>query len=125
MNVRLMSRDPTTAPTGTTHLDDSSRALMHRSSRFGDPTWSQENAAMSNTTFIPATPTLPTVRRASIGLVVAASLLAFAVRASAQSTSAPPVTLRPVVGALMGTGDQHDALKSAVLVGGQASYAFQ
>jgi hypothetical protein len=62
-------------------------------------------------------------RRASIGLVVATSLLVFAIRANAQ-TSTPPVTLRPVVGALMGTGDQHDALKSAVLVGGQASYAF-
>ena len=78
---------------------------------------------MSTTAFTSA-PTLPTVRRASIGLVVAAALLAFAVRASAQSSPTPPVTLRPVVGALMGTGDQHDALKSAVLVGGQASYAF-
>ena len=63
-------------------------------------------------------------RRASIGLVVATSVLVFAIRANAQTSSTPPVTLRPVVGALMGTGDQHDALKSAVLVGGQASYAF-
>jgi hypothetical protein len=79
----------------------------------------------TTTTTLPSTiHTPPVVRRASIGLVVAASLLAFAVRANAQSASNPPITLRPVVGALIGTGDQHDALKSAVLVGGQASYVF-
>ena len=79
---------------------------------------------MSTTTLTSTIHTPPAVRRASIGLVVVASLLAFAVRANAQRTATPPVTLRPVVGALMGTGDQHDALKSAVLVGGQATYAF-
>ena len=63
-------------------------------------------------------------RRASVALVVTVSLAAFAVRANAQRTATPPVTLRPVVGALIGTGDQGDALKTAVLVGGQASYAF-
>jgi hypothetical protein len=63
-------------------------------------------------------------RRASFGLVVAAALTAFAIRSAGAQTPLPPITIRPVVGALMGTGDQHDALKSAVLVGGQASYAF-
>ena len=62
--------------------------------------------------------------RTKLGLVIAASLLAFAARVNAQQSSTPPVSVRPVVGALLGTGDQHDALKSAVLVGGQASYAF-
>jgi hypothetical protein len=79
---------------------------------------------MSTTALTSTIHTPPAVRRASIGLVVVTSLLAFAVRANAQRTATPPVTLRPVVGALMGTGDQHDALKSAVLVGGQATYAF-
>lgn len=77
-----------------------------------------------STTALTLTQTPVAFRRASIGLVIATSLTVFAIRAGAQSPSTPPVTLRPVVGALMGTGDQHDALKSAVLVGGQASYAF-
>lgn len=64
------------------------------------------------------------LRGASFGLVVAAALAAFTVRSAGAQVSSPPVIVRPVVGALMGTGDQHDALKSAVLVGAQASYAF-
>jgi hypothetical protein len=64
------------------------------------------------------------LRRASIGLAAAAFLLVSTAPAGAQRAVNAPITLRPVVGALMGTGDQHDALKSAVLVGGQASYIF-
>ena len=64
------------------------------------------------------------VLRAGLGLAVVASLLAFAIRLEAQQTNSPTFRVRPVVGALVGTGDQADALKSAVLVGGQASYAF-
>jgi hypothetical protein len=61
--------------------------------------------------------------RLGIGLAVIASLLAFAVRVQAQQAT-PTITLRPTVGALVATGDQHDALKNGTLVGGQASYAF-
>ena len=71
------------------------------------------------------TESFPTrVVRLGIGLTVIASLPAFAVRVQAQQVSTPTITLRPTVAALVGTGDQHDALKSAALVGGQASYAF-
>ena len=71
-----------------------------------------------------AQPGIPSTRlvRFGIALTVIASLLAFAVRVQAQQVNASSVTLRPIVGALVGTGAQHDALKSAVLVGGQASY---
>jgi hypothetical protein len=61
--------------------------------------------------------------RCGVALTLLASLLAFAARVHAQQVSTPSVSLRPIVGALVGTGAQHDALKSAVLVGGQASYA--
>lgn len=69
---------------------------------------------------------LPSARvlRAGLGLAIVASLSAFAIRLQAQRTNLPAIDLRPVVGAIVGTGDQGDALKSAVLVGGQASYAF-
>jgi len=66
----------------------------------------------------------PRVLRAGLGLAVVTSLLAFAVRVQAQQNKLPAIDVRPVVGAIVGTGDQADALKSAVLVGGQASYAF-
>ena len=66
----------------------------------------------------------PRVLRAGLGLAVVTSLFAFAIRVQAQQSSVPPIDVRPVVGAIVGTGDQADALKSAVLVGGQASYAF-
>ena len=69
---------------------------------------------------------LPSARvlRAGLGLAVAVSLSAFAIRLQAQQSNLPAIGIRPVVGAIVGTGDQGDALKSAVLVGGQASYAF-
>jgi hypothetical protein len=63
------------------------------------------------------------VLRAGLGLAVVASLLAFAGKVGAQQ-AAPPISIRPVIGAIVGTGDQGDALKNAVLVGGQASYVF-
>ena len=66
----------------------------------------------------------PRVLRAGLGLAVVASLSAFAVRLQGQQGTLPAIDVRPVVGAIVGTGDQGDALKSAVLVGGQASYAF-
>jgi hypothetical protein len=95
------------------------------------PTWPQESTAMTRitTTSVELTSPVPSTRvlRAGLGLAVVASLLSFAVRAQAQQAQQSnrlPISLRPVVGALIGTGDQHDALKSAVLVGGQASYAF-
>ena len=61
--------------------------------------------------------------RLGIWLAVIASLLAFAVRAQAQGASPSPITLRPILGALVGTGSQREALKNALLVGGQATYA--
>lgn len=73
---------------------------------------------------VPAQLPSPRVLRVGLGLAVVASLSAFAVRLQAQQGSLPAIDVRPVVGAIVGTGDQGDALKSAVLVGGQASYAF-
>ena len=80
----------------------------------------------NTTNTVEQTSPVPSTRvlRVGLGLAVVASLLSFAVRAQAQQANSSPISLRPVVGALVGTGDQHDALKSAVLVGGQASYAF-
>jgi hypothetical protein len=60
--------------------------------------------------------------RVGIALTLVAALLAFAVRAQAQRSIAPAITLRPLVGALVGTGAQRQMLQSAVLVGAQASY---
>jgi hypothetical protein len=45
------------------------------------------------------------VLRAGLGLAVAASLLAFAGKLSAQQAT-PPISIRPVIGAIVGTGDQ-------------------
>lgn len=71
---------------------------------------------------VPAQLPSPRVLRTGLGLAIIASLSAFAVRLQAQS-KLPAIDVRPVVGGIVGTGDQGDALKSAVLVGGQASYA--
>jgi hypothetical protein len=60
--------------------------------------------------------------RLGVGLAVLASILAFAVRAQAQQAGPSPITLRPIVGALVGTGAQREALKNALLVGAQATY---
>jgi len=65
----------------------------------------------------------PANLRIGMALAIATALTAFAVRVQAQQgTSAFDV--RPVAGALFTTGDEHDLLKNAVLVGAQASYAF-
>jgi hypothetical protein len=61
--------------------------------------------------------------RIGIALMVITALLAFAARAQAQATNASVVSIRPVVGALVPVGYQRDAMKSGVLVGGQAAYA--
>ena len=65
----------------------------------------------------------PRVLRTGLGLAIIAALSAFAVRLQAQQSRLPAIDVRPVVGGIVGTGDQGDAIKSAVLVGGQASYA--
>lgn len=65
----------------------------------------------------------PSILRAGLALAVAASLAAFAMRAQAQAPSQSAFQVRPLVGALVATGDQHDVLKNAVLVGAQGSYA--
>jgi len=64
----------------------------------------------------------PTTLRYSVVLVAITALTAFALRAGAQSPVPPSFSVRPVVGALVATGDERDVLKNAVLVGGQASY---
>jgi hypothetical protein len=58
-----------------------------------------------------------------IALVVIVALVAFAIRAYAQP-SVPAVSMRPVVGALVAVGSQHEAMTNAVIVGGQASWLF-
>jgi hypothetical protein len=64
--------------------------------------------------------------RFGLGLMVVASLLAFAVRVHAQTNTpagTSAITVRPMVGALVATGGQHEVIENAVLIGGQASYA--
>jgi hypothetical protein len=64
----------------------------------------------------------PATLRAGFTLAVVAAAAAFAVRAQAQSPSQNAFQLRPLVGALIPTGDERNVLKNAVLVGGQGSY---
>jgi hypothetical protein len=64
----------------------------------------------------------PATLRAGLTLAVVAALSAFAVRVHAQAPSQSAVQVRPLVGALVATGDERDVLKNAVLVGAQASY---
>ena len=64
----------------------------------------------------------PGTLRYSVALVAITALTAFALRAEAQSPAPLSFNVRPVVGALVATGDERDVLKNAVLVGGQASY---
>jgi hypothetical protein len=59
----------------------------------------------------------PATLRAGLTLAAVAAMTAFAVRAEAQ------FHVRPLVGALVATGDQHNLLKNAVVVGAQGSYA--
>lgn len=66
----------------------------------------------------------PAILRAGLALAVVAAVSAFAARAHAQSSSQSAFQVRPLVGALIATGDQRDVLKNtAVLVGAQGSYA--
>jgi hypothetical protein len=75
------------------------------------------------TTITPAPAALrPATLRAGLTLAVVVALAAAAARAQAQSTSQNAFQVRPLVGALIATGDQRDVLKNAVLVGAQASY---
>jgi hypothetical protein len=75
------------------------------------------------TTTTPAPAALrPATLRAGLTLAVVVALAAAAARAQAQSTSQNAFQVRPLVGALIATGDQRDVLKNAVLVGAQASY---
>jgi outer membrane protein with beta-barrel domain len=64
----------------------------------------------------------PATLRAGLTLAVVVALAAAAARAQAQSPSQNAFQVRPLVGALIATGDQRDVLKNAVLVGAQASY---
>jgi hypothetical protein len=76
---------------------------------------------------IPAVLRPSPARRAAIAaLILATSLFAFALRASAQSPilSGDHFELRPYVGAYIPTGDQRTFLKDAVLAGGQFSWRF-
>ena len=66
----------------------------------------------------------PATLRAGMALAVAAALTAFTVRLQAQAPDAKAFHVRPIAGALFTTGDEHDLLKNAVLVGGQATYSF-
>jgi hypothetical protein len=60
----------------------------------------------------------------SRSFVAAAVLMTFGARADAEQLENALIELRPSVGAIIGTGDQAIALKSAVLVGAQVSYTF-
>jgi hypothetical protein len=64
----------------------------------------------------------PATLRASLALVALAALTAFALRAEAQTPVQSAISVRPIVGALVATGDERDLLKNAVVAGGQASY---
>jgi hypothetical protein len=64
-----------------------------------------------------------TMNRAGIALAIIVALVAFALRVHAQA-SAPTVSVRPVVGALVAVGSQRDAMANAVIVGGQGSWLF-
>lgn len=64
----------------------------------------------------------PAPLRAGLTLAVIAALTAFAIRVQAQAPTQTAFQARPLVGALVATGDHHDLLKNAVLVGAQASY---
>jgi hypothetical protein len=61
--------------------------------------------------------------RVGIALTVIVAVLAFAVRAQAQQVNTPTISVRPIVGALVAVGSQHDAMKNGVLVGGQGAWA--
>jgi len=78
----------------------------------------------TSNTMAAATPAAlrPSTLRAGLALAVAAALGAFAVRVNAQAPSQSALQVRPLVGALIATGDQRDVLKNAVLVGAQGSY---
>lgn len=65
----------------------------------------------------------PVNLRIGMALAVATALTAFAVRVQAQQPTSKAFDVRPVAGALFTTGDEHDLLKNAVIVGAQASYA--
>lgn len=66
----------------------------------------------------------PVNLRAGLALAVLAAVGAFAVRVQAQAPSQASIQVRPLVGALIATGEERSLLKNAVLVGAQASYAF-
>ena len=61
--------------------------------------------------------------RAGMVLAMVVALLAFAVRAQAQS-NATSISIRPTVGAMVAVGSQRDAMKGGVIVGGQGEWAF-
>jgi hypothetical protein len=75
----------------------------------------------------PIAASAPSVRRTAMslaGAVLIAVVLAAALtaRADAQVPSESALQIRPLVGAVVGMGDQREVFKNAVLVGAQASY---
>ena len=74
--------------------------------------------------FNPSDSTARLLVRVGIALAVIVSVLAFAVRAQAQQVNRSTISVRPAVGALIAVGSQHDAMKNAVIVGGQAAWVF-
>jgi hypothetical protein len=94
------------------HVRRSSSKEMHQMSR------------NSSNTMPMSTPEAirPSTLRAGLTLAVVAALSAFAVRVQAQAPSQSAFEVRPLVGALVATGEQRDVLKNAVLVGAQGSY---
>ena len=55
--------------------------------------------------------------RIGVVLTLIVAALAFAVRTQAQQVPAPTISIRPVLGALITLGSQHDVMKDGVVVG--------
>jgi hypothetical protein len=120
---RVLSRPTPQRRTGT--IARASRALKQFQPKCR-PEAPAETISMSRTTssslatFTSTTEAL----RSGLRLAIVTSLL-FAARSQAQQvTPGNTLQVRPVVGALVATGDHRDVLKDAVLVGAQAAFAF-
>jgi hypothetical protein len=114
------------APTGNT-AESAAQARMNSCRLTIDAAASREMHQMSrtiSTTVVSGPAALrPSVLRAGLTLAVVAAVSAFSARANAQSSSQSAFQVRPLVGALIPTGDQRDVIKNAVLVGAQGSYS--
>ncbi|MHB1225887.1 MAG: outer membrane beta-barrel protein, partial [Gemmatimonadaceae bacterium] len=82
------------------------------------------NSAVASQSSLTTSTARQALLRAGAGLAALTALTLFASAAHAQGASETrPFELRPVVGALVPTGDQRDLLKDAVLLGAQLSYS--